>query len=279
VAAHAEEVCVDPGSDPGRDEYGLPPADIEVPDDARDLDRDVQAYYRELRARRRHMRVRRMAGPLTRHGMVLPLVSACLALTLLTGTLLTVLAGHQVLPRLGRAPSGTAQRAPSAAARGQQLPDAQVLLDGRNVGLRSLAPAVLAWVPAGCTACSAVLRQLASRTARAGLPIYFVGTDRAVQDLKLLVQQAGPAYRHHVVNDPTDALALAYGPVRVTAILAHRDYSVDVVRQLPSPSALQQFTTGLHALAASNEGSPAGSAAPAETPAAPAGTPVPHRAR
>jgi hypothetical protein len=206
-----------------------------------------------------------MTGPLTRHGMVLPLVAACLALTLLTGTLLTVLAGRQVLPRPGRAPSGAAQRAPSEPGRGQQLPDAQVLLDGRDVGLRSLAPAVLAWVPAGCTACAAVLRQLASRTARAGLPIYFVGTDRAAQDLKLLAQEAGPAYRHHVVSDPTDALALAYGPVRVTAILAHRDYTVDVVRQLPSASALQQFTDGLHALAASNEGSPAGAPAPHAT--------------
>src|SRR5580704_17605987 len=32
------ERWVEPGNDPGRDEYGLPPADIEIPDDARDLD-------------------------------------------------------------------------------------------------------------------------------------------------------------------------------------------------------------------------------------------------
>ena len=36
------------GGDQGRDDYGLPPVDIEVPDDARELARDVQAYRREL---------------------------------------------------------------------------------------------------------------------------------------------------------------------------------------------------------------------------------------
>ncbi len=84
------------GGDPGRDDYGLPPVDIEVPDDARELDRDVQAYHRELRAQRWRRRTRRMAGPLTRDGMVLPLLAGCLALTLLAGTLLTVFSGAQL---------------------------------------------------------------------------------------------------------------------------------------------------------------------------------------
>ena len=78
------------GGDPGRDDYGLPPVDIDVPDDARELARDVQAYHRELRSRRRRLLARRLAGPLTRDGMVLPLLAGCLALTLLAATLLTV---------------------------------------------------------------------------------------------------------------------------------------------------------------------------------------------
>jgi len=53
-------------NDPGRDEYGLPPVDVEITDDARELDRDVQAYQRELRARRRNMRVQRLSAPRTR---------------------------------------------------------------------------------------------------------------------------------------------------------------------------------------------------------------------
>ena len=36
-------------SGPGRDDGSLPPVNIVIPDDARELDRDVLAYRRELR--------------------------------------------------------------------------------------------------------------------------------------------------------------------------------------------------------------------------------------
>src|SRR5215468_4076879 len=112
-----ERVRVNIGGDPGRDDYGLPPVDIEIPDDARELDRDVQAYYRELRAERRRMLARRLSAPLSRDGMVLPLLAGCLALTLLAGTLLTVFSGEQLTPpSLGRA--------------GQRLPNAVVQVGG-----------------------------------------------------------------------------------------------------------------------------------------------------
>jgi hypothetical protein len=81
---------VNSGGEPERDEYGLPPVDIEIPDDARELDRDVQAYYRELRAERRRLRRHRLHLSLARDGIVLPLLACCLILALITGTLLTV---------------------------------------------------------------------------------------------------------------------------------------------------------------------------------------------
>ncbi len=90
VRARRRRMLVNRGGDPERDDYGLPPVDIEIPDDARELDRDIQAYRRELRLQRRHRLVRRLGGPLTRDGMVLPLLASCLALTLLAGTLLTM---------------------------------------------------------------------------------------------------------------------------------------------------------------------------------------------
>ena len=94
-----EKMRVNIGGDPERDDYGLPPVDIEIPDDARELDRDVQAYHRELRAQRRHRLAQRLGGPLTRDGMVLPLLAGCLALTLLAGTLLTVFTRSARLPQ------------------------------------------------------------------------------------------------------------------------------------------------------------------------------------
>ncbi len=251
---------MDQSSDPGRDEYGLPPVDIDVPDDARDLDRDVQAYRRELRARRRRMRVSRLVKPLTRHGMLIPLVAGCLALTLLSGTLLTVLAGRQVRPGPGRTSPGSTQRTtpPSGQAR-TQLPDAQVVVDGQQVPLRSLAvPAVLAWVPQGCP-CAAALKQLAKQAAQAHVAIYFVGTDRAVAQLSTLAAQAGKGNRQ-VVADSTNALGLAYQPVGLTAILAHSDDTVgdgDVRRRLSSGV---QLETQLRSLAAASQGSASPSA-------------------
>jgi hypothetical protein len=261
---------VEPGNDPGRDEYGLPPVDIEIPDDARDLDRDVQAYYRELRARRRHVRVRRLAGPLTRHGMVLPLVAACLALTLLTGSLLTVLSGRQVplmRNRLSQAPTQGV-----SASRGRQLPDAQVgVVHGNGRTLRSLAPAVLAWVPTGCAAaCGRVLRRLASRAAKAHVPIYFVAYDPTLSDLSPLMNQVGPKYKRHVMNDTSNALRNAYQLMEVTAILAHPGGWVeggDVVGGLSSLSGIKRFQTRLQVLASASGGGAAGASSPAQQPA------------
>ncbi len=82
---------MNPGGEPERDDTGLPPVDIEIPDDARELDRDVQAYHRELRASRRRQRGRRLGLPrLARDGIILPLLACCMILALITGTLLTV---------------------------------------------------------------------------------------------------------------------------------------------------------------------------------------------
>jgi hypothetical protein len=255
---------VEPGNDPGRDEYGLPPVDIEVPDDARDLDRDVQAYYRELRARRRHLRIRRLTGPLTRHGMILPLIAACLALTLLTGSLLTVLSGRQVPVLRHRTSPGPTHGVPASA---QQLPNAMVRVGSEEVELSSLAPAVLAWVPAGCASCGPVLRRLASQTANARVPIYFFGDGQAPQDLTALMSQAGPRYRQHVVDDTNNVIGSTYQPMGVTAILAHSDGSVaspDVVRELSSASRLKTFESRLALLA--SPGAPAASSSPSQQP-------------
>ena len=120
---------MNPGGEPERDETGLPPVDIEIPDDARELDRDVQAYYREQRAARRQQRGLRVRGSLAKDGIVLPLLACCLILALITGTLLTVFtaaanqnlaglpgSGQTARPATSGAPSGpSAPKSPRAA--------------------------------------------------------------------------------------------------------------------------------------------------------------------
>lgn len=76
-----------PGSGAGWDE---PPLDIQIPDDARELDRDVLAYHRELRALRRRRRLKRLAGPLVGNGAIMPLLASILAVCLVAGAMLSV---------------------------------------------------------------------------------------------------------------------------------------------------------------------------------------------
>ena len=200
------------GGDPGRDDYGLPPVDIEVPDDARELDREVQAYHRELRALRWRRRTRWLVVPLGRDGMVLPLLAGCLALTLLAGTLLTVFSGEQMTP-------------PSLGRSGHQLPNAIVLVGGTQAQLSSLRGSVLALVPPGCR-CTTDLRQLAREANDAGVEIYIVGT-RGVQTAGL-ARQTGLAATH-AVEDTEGVLSDTYHPATLTAVLVDVDGSVPVV--------------------------------------------------
>jgi hypothetical protein len=196
------------GGDPGRDDYGLPPIEIEIPDDARELERDVQAYHRELRAQRWRRRTNRLTVPLTCDGLVLPLLAGCLALTLLAGTLLTVF-------------SSTEMTAPSLGRPGHQLPDAIVLVGGIRTPLSSLKGLVLALVPPRC-GCGH-LRQLALEADRAGVQFYIAGTNGA--QVVGLTHRTGQG-ASHAVEDSQGALSSTYRPVTLTAILVKANGSV-----------------------------------------------------
>ena len=97
---------MDPGGGSGWDE---PPLDIQIPDDARELDRDVLAYHRELRARRRRRRLRRLTRPFAGQGTVMPLLASILAVCLVAGAMLSVATfGPATAPRIHGHPSAPA---------------------------------------------------------------------------------------------------------------------------------------------------------------------------
>ena len=202
---------MNPGGEPERDDTGLPPVDIEIPDDARDLDRDVQAYYREQRARRRQQRGRRLRGSLARDGIVLPLLACCLILALITGTLLTVFTAtsDQILPgpaggratarpsATSSAPSATSS-APSAASSAPashaafpavvpgMLPQATIAVDGRSpVQVRDLSRAALVLIPANCNCTATVswLIQVVTGAHASPYLVYTASTQAAVAGL------------------------------------------------------------------------------------------------
>lgn len=213
---------MDSGGSPG-DENGLPPVDIQIPDDARELDRDVQAYHRELRAQRRRMRWQRLAAPLTRHGMIVPLLAGVMALSLLAGTLLTITSsGRPNQPAPVQAPRSLApQPTESAGQAGGLLPDATVLVGGRQTPLRELTTSVLTVVPNGC-GCVTALQQLTQQAVATQVKVYFVGTDGAVKQLTSLAARVGHG-AIQVVDDTGNVIASTYHPAGLTAILVHSD--------------------------------------------------------
>lgn len=225
VAAHAGELRVNVGGDPGQDDYGLPPVDVEIPDDARELDRDVQAYHRELRARRRRMVASRLSAPLTRDGVALPVIAGCLALTLLAGALLAVFtADRGPFGPVPRATTAQARNSPAPGEIGGLLPDTIVVVDGQPVSLRDLAGPVLvlALIPPSCR-CLAHLRQLAGQAAAAGAQTYLAATGGARG--QALSKQIHPG-RATVLQDPHNALAATYRPATLTAIVVRADGTV-----------------------------------------------------
>lgn len=232
------------GGDAGRDDYGLPPVDVEVPDDARELDRDVLAYRRELRWLRRRVLARKVLGPLTRDGMVLPLLAGCLALTLLAATLLTVFTvgqgpvggslTHSGTVRSGAASAGTGgsgagvSMAPVPGKAGGPLPDAMVEVDGQPEHLTDLTGpglyvVVLALIPPGCN-CLRDLRELTKQASGGGAQPYLVGIRGEV--VSQLSDQTGLG-QAHAVEDSGNMLPPFYrNQTLLTAVLVDRDGSV-----------------------------------------------------
>ena len=244
------------GSDPDRDDFGLPPIDIVVPDDARELDRDVQAYQRELRALRRRRRASRLRGPLTRDGMVLPLLAGCLMLALLTSTLLIMFAADQTgAPGQSRPaatqsrPNNTPTTQPAPGQLNGLLPAATVEIRGKPIPLRTVTAAmasVLSLVPPDCK-CASALRQLTDQAARVHVLVYFVGAPQVMQQLSELATTAGqPTSR--LAEDTGNVLGPTYRQKGLTVVLVRRDGTVaSVIRELPQQ---KQVDTGLQEISA-----------------------------
>jgi len=217
-------------SEPGRDDGSLPPANIEVPDDARELARDVIAYHRELRAKRRRERLKRVLGPfvragLFRHGNIFPLIAICVALSMVAGIVLSVLA---VRPASSPIVSATPP-APTT------LPQDTVKLRSGLVPVSRLAGSVLVLIPTTC-GCGTVLSGIARQAASAHVAVYFVYTAGSSQEAAQM-ETLTAAYGDRVARtayDASDALFLDYltsaSPV---ALVVARDGSVDVHRAFP----------------------------------------------
>jgi hypothetical protein len=217
-------------SEPGRDDGSLPPANIEVPDDARELARDVLAYHREMRAKRRRERLRRVLRPffragLFRHGNIFPLVAACVALSMIVGVVLSVMA---VRPASGP----VVDAAPPSP---KTLPQDTVKLPSGLVPVSRLAGSVLVLIPDTC-GCGTVLSGIARQAASAHVPVYFVYAAGSAQGAAQMATLTA-AYGDHVARTAYDASEVLFvdypASTSPVALVVARDGAVDVHRAFP----------------------------------------------
>jgi hypothetical protein len=239
--------------EPDRDDTGLPRVDVEIPDDARELDRDVQAYCRELKAERRQQRRMRMHGALARDGMVIPLLVCCLIFALVTGTLLTLFTatsidnslpgtpvndGHTTAagpPRAGRTsaphPSANSLVTPATAS----LSAIPIGVAGKEPELGKLGPAVLLVQPAGC-ACDAAIKQLARLASAADVQVYIVALPSHLAGATS--QAARDGFGLQAASDINGSLSQGFGSAGLTAIMVTDGGSVSYARTLQASSNL-----------------------------------------
>jgi hypothetical protein len=221
-------------SEPGRDDGNLPPVNIVIPDDARELDRDVLAYRRELRAKRRRQRLMWLLRPFRTsqfggQAAIVPLIAACLAISLVGGALLSVMTMSPAsAPTLSAPPtSGQPAVPPGNLA---ELPTGTVQLNRRTVQVRSLVTSAIALVPANC-GCGAELDRLAGQAVAAHVSLYFAGSGQEVSQLPALVDRYGDGAAV-ATADYENVLTVAYRPAGLTVLLVFRDAVAEVRRDL-----------------------------------------------
>ncbi|MBT2208263.1 MULTISPECIES: hypothetical protein [Actinomadura] len=238
-----------PDGDPEPDDYGLPRVDVVVPDDARELERDMVAYRREERRRRRRERWARLGRPLTRFGVAIPIIAGALLVALLSGALMTAF-GPRPAPR-----PPAAQLAPRPTAGvgrvGGLLPAGTIdRVDRERAAkpIRDLRPGVIGVVPPGYR-CDPLVAELAGRANEYNVSFWLVADPRPAGSthgvsIKELRSCAGTAHNGTVtlLEDRRGVLAGAYLPAASPS---------------PTPSA---------STSPSPTGSPSGKAAPAPPP-------------
>lgn len=229
-------------SEPGRDDGNLPPVNVVIPDDARELDRDVLAYHREQRARRRRQRLMRLTRPFRMpefggRTAIIPLIAACLAISLVGGALLSVATMSPASAPTLNAPQSSAQPAVPPGSL-TELPAGNVQLAGRTVSVRSLVTSTIALVPENC-GCGAALGRLAGQAVGAHVNLYFAGSGRVIPQLPALVARYGDGAAV-AAADSNSVLSVAYRPTGLTVLLVFRDATAKVLRGLPASFQLSQ---------------------------------------
>ncbi|GAA3222832.1 hypothetical protein [Actinocorallia longicatena] len=224
----------------GDDDYGLPHVEVVVPDDARELEADITAYRREERRRLQRVRMARILGPLTRHGIAAPLIAGALVIALVSGALMTFFGPRVPAPQ---PTMSLTTPTPVPGEVGGVLPDVRLRWDGREHPAEEMRPALIVIVPSGC-ACSEALVDLTDQAFNQPVKVFMMADRRrsglSVADAhKELAAVSGPAGKAHkgvpvlvddVVEAPKSRFAEKIGASELSVVLVNAGGKIVDVR-------------------------------------------------
>lgn len=206
------------------DDYGLPKVDVVVPDDARELDRDVIAYRRELRQQRRRERWRRIGRPFTRYGIAAPFIASAVLVALISGVLMTVISPRPNPRTIQVPPTGPQRLRPGDVGGG--LPTGNVIFRHKRVPVTELVnvAGVVLVVPREC-GCDAAAQGVIRQAGNQRLQVWLVADDRTDKDDKDVARLAsGTAPGATLLaDDPDRVLSTTYKSTGLTAVLVRTD--------------------------------------------------------
>ncbi|HTC69704.1 MAG TPA: hypothetical protein VK662_09060 [Acidothermaceae bacterium] len=211
---------------PGGTPAGVP---IVVPDDARELARDIAAWRREERWRRRRAAIERrlFGGPPSSRGISAPLIITLLVAVALLGA--TLAFPGSAREHAATAPVPLVLAAPSAALGtvGGLVPNDSLLGQTGTTTAQALRPALLAVAKPGC-ACAAALSHLTDEAAAYGLTIYLIGPASQKSDLTALAGATDPA-QVQVMVDQGSVLTTDFARGPLTVVGVHADGVIEVI--------------------------------------------------
>jgi hypothetical protein len=218
------------GSSSSEDKPGGIPAGahVVVPDDARELARDVAAWRREERWKRRRRFIERMLGGRASSTRALSapiIITLMIAATLLGATLIFPGRTPEHPPT---APVPLVLAAPSTAPGtvGGLVPDDALVGQTGTTTARALRPALLVVAQSEC-ACATALTHLAQEAADNGLTIYLIGSRAQQSDLNALAGSTSVAVR--VMVDQDSAITTAFAKGTLTVVAVHADGVIEQI--------------------------------------------------
>jgi hypothetical protein len=199
-----------------------------VPDDARELARDVEAWRREERWARRRRRFERLffMRRARDRGVPAPVVALVLISVALFGATITFLTPHGVRPMT--APVALRLAAPAAppGTTGGLLPDDQLSTATGVATARDLRPGLIAILGPDCD-CAHAVAALSREASLSALAVYLVGKPAQTNQVDQLIQISRSNV--HGFIDSSGRLIAAYAPHGLTVVPVHADGVTDAV--------------------------------------------------